>query len=111
VVRNVGRVMLERLGMKVTTAEDGEQALALYKDKHEQIDFVILDLTMPQMDGEEAFQEIHRVNRDVCVLMSSGYSQQELAVRFATQPLAGFIQKPYQISTLGASLLEALEKE
>jgi CheY-like chemotaxis protein len=110
VVRNVGRTMLERLNMTVITAEDGERALALYKDKHEQIDFVILDLTMPRMDGEETFHEIRRLDRDVCVLLSSGYSQQELSSRFATQPLAGFIQKPYQIRTLGASLLQVLEE-
>jgi DNA-binding NtrC family response regulator len=62
------------------------------------------------MDGEETFHEIRRLDRDVCVLLSSGYSQQELSSRFATQPLAGFIQKPYQIRTLGASLLQVLEE-
>jgi len=110
VVRTVSRTMLERLGLVVITAESGEKALTLYRDKHEQIDLIILDLTMPQMDGEETFRELRGVDEDVRVLLSSGYNEQELTARLTAQGLAGFIQKPYQTTTLGAALLKALER-
>jgi DNA-binding NtrC family response regulator len=55
---------------------------------------VILDLTMPKMDGVAAFGEISRIRPDVRVILSSGYGQQEAIRRFGGQGLSGFIQKP-----------------
>lgn len=50
---------------------------------------------MPNMDGEEAYRELRRINRDVPVILSSGYDPNEVARRFSGRGLAGFIRKPY----------------
>jgi PAS domain S-box-containing protein len=107
-IRSVGRKMLERFGIEVVTAEDGRQALEIFSTEPKRFDCVLLDLTMPQMDGEEALREMQRVNQDVCVVLSSGYSEQELINRFAGKGLGGFIQKPYRPETLRRVLLAAL---
>ncbi len=110
-VRTVGKQMLERLGMEVTTAEDGREALKLFKQAPDQFDCIILDLTMPHMDGEETFREMRRVRKGIRVLLSSGYNEQDLIARFASKKLAGFIQKPYQMASIGAALAKAFEFE
>ena len=55
---------------------------------------------MPRMDGEETFNELHKMNENIKVLMSSGYSEQEIAQRFAGKGISGFIQKPYMSKDL-----------
>jgi PAS domain S-box-containing protein len=99
-VRTVGKQMIEHLGFKVLTAADGLEGLERFKKQHEDIDCVILDLTMPHMDGEEAFREMRRVQPDVRVILSSGYNEQEVTQRFVGKGLAGFIQKPYNMTGL-----------
>ena len=74
------------------------------KEPVDQIACVLLDLTMPQMDGEETYLELRRIRPDVPVILSSGYNQQEVSQRFAGKGLAGFLQKPYQSSTLRKEL-------
>ncbi len=98
-VRAVGAKMLHSLGFEVLTACNGLEALQVYRE-HEDIRYVILDLTMPNMDGEQAFRELRMINREVKVVMSSGYSEQEVTRRFVGKGLAGFIQKPYKLSDL-----------
>lgn len=95
-VRALGRVMLESMGFDVITAHDGLHALEIYRDRRDEIVFVLLDLMMPHMNGEETFREIRRLNRNVKVLLTSGYNEQEVVERFAGKGLAGFIQKPFQ---------------
>jgi two-component system cell cycle sensor histidine kinase/response regulator CckA len=107
-VRAVGRRFLERAGFNVLTGSDGPQALELFRRHADDIVCVVLDLTMPHMDGEEAFRELSAVRADVRVIMSSGYNEQEVAQRFAGAGLAGFIQKPYRGSELLAKVDEAL---
>ena len=68
--------LLEKLGAKVQVAEHGKQAIELYDDS---IDLVILDLTMPVMDGVECLRQLRERHRDVCVLLSSGYPEEALA--------------------------------
>ncbi|MEW6595175.1 MAG: response regulator [Thermodesulfobacteriota bacterium] len=99
-VRTVGRQMLERMGFAVIPAKDGREAVELYRSQHESIDCVIMDLTMPHMDGEEAFREMRRIRSDVQVVLSSGYHEQEVTQRFTGKGLAGFIQKPYTMAPL-----------
>jgi two-component system cell cycle sensor histidine kinase/response regulator CckA len=99
-VRTVAKRMLERIGFSVITADDGDEAVRLYQQHRPDIAAVILDLTMPRMDGEEAFRQLRRIDPNVRVLMSSGYNQQDVTQRFVGKGLAGFIQKPYHLNTL-----------
>lgn len=107
-VLSVGKRMLEKLGFSVETALNGIEALELFKQKKDQIACVILDLTMPRMDGEETFRELRRLDDSVRVILSSGYNEQEVTNRFAGKGLAGFIQKPYQSSLLYQKIREIL---
>ena len=108
-VRTVGAMMLERLGITVILASDGRQAIDVFQARGNEIDCVILDLTMPHMDGEQAYRELRRIDPEVRVIMSSGYNEQEVTQRFVGKGLAGFIQKPYELDKLVATLRKALE--
>jgi signal transduction histidine kinase/CheY-like chemotaxis protein/ligand-binding sensor protein len=99
-VRAIGKKTLERLGFQVLTASDGRQALEVYQSHAHEIVGVVLDLTMPHMDGEETFRELRRIQPDVRVIISSGYNKQDVVQRFAGKRLAGFVQKPYTLFNL-----------
>ena len=109
-VRAVGRKMLERIGFTVVTASDGSEAIARFRERADDIICAIVDLTMPHVDGAETFRELRRMRPGVRVILSSGYNEQDVTQRFVGKGLAGFIQKPYQLSTLVAVLKEVLEK-
>jgi len=98
-VRNIGSVLLRELGYTPLLAGDGMEALALFRE-HRDIRAVILDLTMPQMDGEQCFRELQLLDPKVKVIISSGFSEQDVVQKFAGQGLAGFIQKPYNLTAL-----------
>ncbi|GAM11143.1 blue-light-activated protein [Geobacter sp. OR-1] len=98
-IRALGTEMLRELGFDVVTAEDGRDAIAVFSGRDD-ISFVILDLTMPHMDGEQAFRELRRINPSIKVIMSSGYNEQEVTQKFVGKGLAGFIQKPYKLSMI-----------
>ncbi|RII28115.1 MAG: hypothetical protein CXR30_14775 [Geobacter sp.] len=108
-IRALGSEMLKTLGFQVVTADDGRQAIDIYRQRQEEIAAVILDLTMPHMDGEEAFRELRRIRADVRVVMSSGYNEMEVSQRFLGKRLAGFIQKPYKLAELSTILKQAME--
>ncbi|MEI6209618.1 MAG: ABC transporter substrate binding protein [Desulfuromonadales bacterium] len=98
-VRGIGAEMLRELGFTVITADDGREGVKQFKQNPD-ISFIILDLTMPHMDGEQCFRELRQIRPDVKVIMSSGYNEQEVTQKFVGKGLAGFIQKPYKLSTL-----------
>ncbi len=102
-VRGIGSEMLKELGFTPLTANDGREALEIFKNRPD-IVFVILDLTMPHMDGEQCFRELRRMNPDVKVIMSSGYNEQEVTQKFVGKGLAGFVQKPYKMSVLKVAI-------
>ncbi|MBI5485600.1 MAG: response regulator, partial [Deltaproteobacteria bacterium] len=102
-IRGIGAEMLKELGFRPITANDGNEALAAFSE-HPEIALVILDLTMPHMDGEECFRKLRQLQPDVRVIMSSGYSEYEVTQKFAGKGLAGFIQKPYKLSELRAAI-------
>ncbi|NIA22332.1 MAG: response regulator, partial [Anaerolineaceae bacterium] len=107
-VRAIGKMMLEHLGLTVITASDGCQAVDIFRERGDSIDCVILDLTMPHMDGEGAFRELRRIRKDIRVIMSSGYNQQDVTQRFVGKGIAGFIQKPYELKALAHTLQSIL---
>jgi CheY-like chemotaxis protein len=98
-VRDVGTEMLKEFGLNAVVACDGLEAIDIFKNNPE-ITFVILDLTMPRMDGEQCFHELRKINPDAKVIMSSGFNEQEVTQKFVGKGLAGFIQKPYKLTAL-----------
>ncbi|MEP6664475.1 MAG: response regulator [Verrucomicrobiota bacterium] len=102
--------MLKFLGFSVLVANDGQQGVDLFRVHQEKITAVILDLTMPRLNGEKAFQEIRRIKSDVRVLLFSGYTEQEATERFAGKGLFGFLQKPFHPDELIAKMRTLTEK-
>jgi CheY-like chemotaxis protein len=114
-VRSVGELMLTRLGFPVVTAPDGHAAVELVRENladpaADRFVCVLLDLTMPRMDGEETCRALARLRPDLPVVLSSGYSEQEVLRRFEGLRLAGFAQKPYVLQTLRETMRRALEQ-
>ena len=107
-IREMGKEMLEMLGFEIITGVDGFDAVRIYKEQKERIDFVLLDLTMPRMDGKETFHELRRLNPQVRIVLSSGYAEQDITSQFAGQGLSGFIQKPYTLGILEESMQKLL---
>ena len=100
----LGKEMLQELGFSVVTAADGFEALNVYQENRDHIFCVVMDLTMPHMDGEQAFRELRRIDPTVKIIMTSGYNEQEVSQKFLGKGMSGFIQKPYRASTLQTAL-------
>ncbi len=99
-VRILAQQVLEEFGFEVMTAEDGLQAVDTYRRLGPSIDLILLDLTMPNMDGEQALRAIQALDPEVKVLLSSGYSRNETMKRFQGCRLSGFVAKPYEMQEL-----------
>lgn len=97
--------MLKSLGLEVIIAHDGQEALEVVQAKGPSIDLILMDLTMPRMDGRESFRAIHALDPKLPVILSSGYNEQASIQDFLGRGLAGFLQKPYTFK----SLLEAIQ--
>lgn len=108
IVCSVGKQMLLRMGFNVLTAADGREGVKVYEANQEKIVCILLDLTMPDMDGEEAFREFRRINSGVKVILCSGYNEVDATQNFAGKGLAGFIQKPYNLKMLRSKLVDVL---
>jgi len=110
-VREVAARMLERAGLEVVKACDGVEAVDYFREHSSEIGCVLLDLTMPRLSGEETLKELRGIRSDVKVVLSSGYSEQEVVGRFEDDGIVGFVQKPYLISKLVGKIGEALTRQ
>lgn len=99
-VVRVAEMTLQRAGLKTLSARDGAEAVQIFNENGRRISLVLLDLTMPGMDGMEAFDRIRQICPDARIVLSSGYSEKEVTKHFSNKALAGFIQKPYLPATL-----------
>jgi CheY-like chemotaxis protein len=99
-VRSVTRQALERTGFVVEVAEDGEAALEKLKEDAKRFVLIILDFTMPRLDGGQTLREIRRINPQARVILMSGFSEHETRERLGDEALAGFIQKPFDLAAL-----------
>jgi signal transduction histidine kinase/CheY-like chemotaxis protein len=107
VVRRTANATLARYGYRVLLASSGPEAISMYRRHEPDITLVLLDLTMPGMDGEQTLGELRRIRPEVRVVLSSGYDESDIARRFAGQRLAGFIQKPYTAAALAQKIAAA----
>lgn len=94
-VRMIISKMLQKLGFNVLVARDGQEGVETFQAHADEIKAVVLDMTMPRLNGEESFREIKRIRPDAKVILVSGYNELEATTRFAGKGLAGFLQKPF----------------
>jgi PAS domain S-box-containing protein len=99
-VRAVAARMLGALGFTTEVAVDGRVAVEQFRRDPTRYALVLLDLTMPHMDGEETFRQLRHLNPGVKVVLMSGYNQQDAIGRFTGKGLAGFVQKPFEIERI-----------
>jgi CheY-like chemotaxis protein len=98
--------MLESSGFTTRLADNGRTGVEEFMAEPDGYQLVMLDLTMPHMDGDEAFRLIHEARPEMRVLLMSGFNEQEAIARFTGQGLAGFIQKPFTLPSLREKLQE-----
>ncbi len=107
-VRSILKEALEFSGYKTILAEDGEKAIKLYKKHREDIRLIILDLTMPKLNGEETYKRLIKLDPHVKVILSSGFNAQDTISDFASKGVAGYLQKPYHLQSLSDKINEVL---
>jgi CheY-like chemotaxis protein len=107
------RVMADE-GYRVIIAKDGFQAIDIYRRLKDQISLILLDFTMPVMDGADVFNELLQINPKVPVVLSSGFAEQDRLRGMLSRGLRGFIPKPYtqqKLLTQVRTTLDVLNSE
>lgn len=100
VIRDLMYDVLSDKGYKVHTASDGVEGIKIFKKYSDKIDLVILDIIMPNMDGKEMFDQIKAINRDVKIIVISGYSKPKVKESLQKSGVDGFIAKPFNITDM-----------
>jgi CheY-like chemotaxis protein len=104
IVLKSAKRLLEKKGYAVLTAEDGEGAMEILKARHTEIGVILLDLSMPGMDGEETLENMLEIDPEAKIILFSGYSRsQELDTLFE-KGAVDHIQKPFDINDLITTL-------
>ncbi|MDG1478576.1 MAG: response regulator [Myxococcota bacterium] len=110
IVQRLLNRILRWAGYEILMANDGLEAIELFKNHGSMIRLVLLDMSMPRMDGKEAFQHIRSINPSIPILLSSGFNEQEATTHLSGQNLTGFIQKPYRKDTLLKIIQQTLDE-
>ena len=108
-VLEVNKELLESMRYKVYAAGSGQEGIAVYMEKKDKIDLVILDMVMPGISGSETFDRLREINPDVKVLLSSGYSLTGEAQAIMDRGCNGFLQKPFRLEELSGKVREMLD--
>ena len=111
VILEVGEALLETMGYRVLIARDGKEAVEVYRKNKDDIDIVLLDMVMPNMGGNEAYDRMKEINPKVKVLLSSGYSINGQATEILERGCDGFIQKPFSVKKLSRKIREILRRK
>jgi len=110
VVRRAARTALEHHGYTVFEAGDGRDGADLFSRLHDRLSAVLLDLTMPHMDGHDVCRYIRRIRPDMKIILSSGFEESEAMKHFAEEPQLHFIKKPYTAAALAAKMRAVLQE-
>jgi signal transduction histidine kinase len=110
IILDVGKQMLKKMGYQVLLANGAKEAIEVYKENRDKIDLVILDMIMPEMVGDEAFDRLKEIDPKIKVLLSSGYNIDGKASELLERGCNGFIQKPFGMKQLSQKIREILDK-
>jgi CheY-like chemotaxis protein len=107
-VLKVAARMLRRLGYEVVTASDGRSGLETFERRHDELAFCVLDMSMPEMGGDQVFRAMRALVPKVRVILTSGYDEGEAAKRMARGQRYRYLQKPFGSDELGQAVRELL---
>lgn len=107
--RTVLAELLEAAGYDSATVQGGAEAVALYTDRHREIDIILLDLVMPGMGGRETFINLREIDSQAKIILISGYSTNPDIEYMKEKGLSAVLGKPYRFSDLEQILREVLE--
>ena len=109
VLREAALEVLGSLGYRTVGASDGLQALQVVEQRGAEIDVVLLDMSMPGMDGEQTYRAMREIRADLPVLLTTGYALNDAAQRVLDLGVRGFIEKPWSLSKISRALADVLE--
>jgi two-component system, cell cycle sensor histidine kinase and response regulator CckA len=109
-IRDVAAAFLERSGFMVLTAPDGGAGLEVFQKHRAEIKAVLLDVTMPGMGTADVLAQLRAAYHDVVVFLCSGHGEYDIASRFAGKGIAGFIPKPFTMTSLASSIVQRLRE-
>ena len=107
-LRELAVAILEPMGFQVLTADDGQHGVEMYRDHRDKVVAVLLDMTMPRMNGADAFKALRKIDPEVRVILCSGYNEQDMDPELVGQGLAGFVQKPFSPGQLRGAVQAAI---
>jgi len=107
-IRKTASLLLKGLGYKVIVASDGQRAVELFRERGQEIDLVLLDMSMPVLGGRAAFEEIRRLDAEVPVVVCSGFPKDDDPQKLKALGLSVFLQKPFQRAQLAGAVAAAL---
>ncbi len=107
-ILRIARGMLEQCGYEVVTADNGKEGIAIYEQKPDAVDAVVLDLSMPGISGHEVLKRLREINPSVRILVTSGLAEDEEIRRITSGGFGGFMQKPYTAVEFSSSLKNLL---
>lgn len=108
IIRLTSKDILETLGYTVLSAQNGLDAVEIFKANKDEVDLVILDMIMPEMNGREAFHEIKNIRQDTKIIISSGFSKNEDLQELYKHGLIGFVKKPFRMDELSVIIKKAI---
>lgn len=109
VIRHLAKDVLKSLGYQIIVASSGKEAIRLYEQRSTDVALVILDMIMIQMSGEETYAELKKINPDVKIILSSGYSRDGATTRLLKEGAAACVQKPYTMGNLARVVRKTLD--
>ena len=101
---------LRHLGFETLEAGDGLEALQVFESNRDRLRLILMDLTMPRMDGEEAYQALRNLGMLIPVILTSGFCEADVLDHFHGKGIAGFLQKPYRLRLLVLAVRKALDQ-
>jgi len=108
IVRNMAEIMLQSLGFKVLVANDGVEAVEMFKRHNNEIHVVLSDLSMPRMNGWGTMLALRRIRPDVPVVLVSGYDESKANADGCPERPDVFLHKPYQMAELKDAIARAI---
>ena len=109
-IRTQTVAMFENLFKKTHIGTDGSEGLQLFNDNKDEIDIVVSDINMPELSGLEMAEEIHKINTDIPIILTTAYTDEEYLLKSLELNIYKYVTKPLKIKDLTTNMVEAVQK-